>query len=92
MVSVINPQVIYTGVLITQAGLESNGSRRCQVLPVILGEGCLVSQNFGNSTKKVKARLQDWVAFHKGELFLEEKKKKNRILDRRTVQHSKEKP
>lgn len=46
------------------------------VLPVILGEDCLVSQNFGNNIRKVKARLQDWAAFHKRGLFLEKKKKK----------------
>lgn len=76
MVSVINPRMICTGVPVTQAWLQSNGSKSCQVLPVILGEDCLVSQDFGNNIWKVKASLQDWAAFHKRVLFLEEEKKK----------------
>lgn len=74
MVSVINPRMICTGVPVTQAWLQSNGSKCCQVLPVILGEDCLVSQDFGNIWK-VKASLQDWTAFRKRVLFLEEEKK-----------------
>lgn len=88
MVSVINPRMICTGVLIKQAGLPSDGSRCCQVLLVILREDCPNSQNFRNNTGKVKTRLQDLTAFHERRLFLKKNNNndnKTRILDRRTV-------